>query len=60
LFSGSDDKTIRVWNTETYEIIATLRAYTDWDGWVYSLTIHKNKLYSGRGGGDKNISVWKI
>ena len=55
LYSVSDDKTIRVWNTETYELVATLRGHTHS---VLCLAIHKNKLYSGSE--DKTIRVWKI
>ncbi len=35
--------TIRVWDIETYEEIATLRGHTEM---VYCLTLHENKLYS--------------
>jgi len=55
LFSVSDDKTIRVWNTETYEEIATLRGHND-D--VICLTLNENKLFSGSE--DNTIRVWKI
>ena len=53
LFSGSRDKTIRIWNTETYEEIATLRGHT---GGVCCLTLHENKLFSGSN--DKTIRIW--
>jgi F-box/WD-40 domain protein 7 len=53
LYSGSDDETIRVWNTKTYEEITTLRGHTDT---VCCLTLHENKLYSG--GYDKTIRIW--
>ena len=43
LYSGSFDKTIRIWNTENYEPIATLENTS----WVMCLTVHGNKLYSG-------------
>ena len=55
LYSGSYDRTIRIWNTETYEEIATLEGHTEA---VYCLTLHENKLYSGSN--DKTIRVWKI
>ena len=53
LFSGSNDKTIRVWNIETYEEIATLEGHTSN---VDCLTLHENKLYSGSE--DTTIRIW--
>ena len=44
LYSASEDRTIRIWNTESHEEIAILRGHT---GSVSCLTIHENKLYSG-------------
>ena len=55
LYSGSDDKTIRVWNTETYEEISTVIGHTDY---VICLTLHENRLYSGSY--DNTIRVWKV
>jgi len=55
LYSGSCDKTIRIWNTETHEEIAILRGHTDV---VRCLTLHENKLYSGSY--DKTIRIWKV
>ena len=52
LYSGSQDKTIRIWNTETYEEIATFRGHTDS---VLCLTLHENKLYSGSW---DTINIW--
>jgi F-box/WD-40 domain protein 7 len=46
-------KTIRIWNTDTFEEIATLRGHKY--GKV-CITIHNNKLFSG--GGDNTIRVW--
>ena len=43
LYSGSWDNTIKIWNTETHELVATLEGHTDM---VKCLTILKNKLYS--------------
>ena len=38
------DGTIRVWDADTHAHVATLEGHT---GEVYSLTIYKNKLFSG-------------
>jgi len=46
-------KTIRIWNTDTFEEIATLRGHKY--GKV-CITLHDNKLFSG--GGDNTIRVW--
>ena len=58
LISGSWDDTIRSWNTETYEKIATLMGHTRDTRGVSCLTLHENKLVSGSP--DKTIRVWKI
>ncbi|XP_019615589.1 PREDICTED: E3 ubiquitin-protein ligase TRAF7-like isoform X1 [Branchiostoma belcheri] len=62
LFSGSSDKTIKVWDTCTnYKCQRTLEGHT---GIVLALCIHKygpphgNKLYSGSA--DCSIMVWDI
>jgi len=55
LFSGSCDRTIRAWNTETHETIAILGGD---NGPMGCLTLHENKLYSGSYGCDKIIRVW--
>ncbi|GAG05104.1 unnamed protein product, partial [marine sediment metagenome] len=44
LVSGGTDRTIRIWNTETYEEMSTLIRPTIR---VFCLTHFKNKLYSG-------------
>ena len=55
LFSASIDKTIRIWNTETHETIATLEGHTDS---VICLALHENKLFSGSY--DNTIRIWNI
>nr|QJS39800.1 TNF receptor associated factor 7a [Petromyzon marinus] len=56
LFSGSSDKTIKVWDTcTTYKCQKTLEGH---DGIVLALCIQGNKLYSGSA--DYNIIVWDI
>uniref|UniRef100_UPI00358E0432 E3 ubiquitin-protein ligase TRAF7 isoform X1 n=1 Tax=Myxine glutinosa TaxID=7769 RepID=UPI00358E0432 len=56
LFSGSSDKTIKVWDTCTnYKCQKTLEGH---DGIVLALCIQGNKLYSGSA--DCTIIVWDI
>ena len=53
VYSGSNDYTIRVWDTGTHECMTTLRGHT---GSVYCLTVVGDKVYSRSG--DKTIRVW--
>jgi F-box/WD-40 domain protein 7 len=55
LFSASWDKTIRVWDADTHEHLATLEGHTHY---VMCLTLHGNKLFSGSW--DKTIRVWNV
>jgi len=57
LYSGSWDKIIRIWDTDTREEIAHLMGHTNS---VSCLTIHENKLYSGGEFPDNTIRVWNI
>ena len=53
LYSGSGDRTIKIWNCSTDTLIKTLTGYTR-D--VSCLTIDDGKLYSGSL--DKSVKVW--
>lgn len=56
LFSGSSDKTIKVWDTSTnYKCLKTLEEHT---GIVLALCVFGSKLYSGAQ--DSTIVVWSI
>lgn len=56
LFSGSSDKTIKIWDTgSTYRCLKTLEGHT---GIVLALCTYGNKLYSGSQ--DCNIIIWNI
>ncbi|XP_025081950.1 E3 ubiquitin-protein ligase TRAF7-like [Pomacea canaliculata] len=56
LFSGSSDKTIKVWDTSaSYKCVRTLEGHT---GIVLALCTCGNKLFSGSQ--DCNIMVWNV
>ena len=53
LYTGSEDTTVKVWNSDNYRLLATLDANS---AGVVAMTINDNKLYS-KGG---EIKIWKI
>merc|ERR1711959_277108 len=53
LFSGGDDRTIRVWNLGTYECLHTLEGH---EAKVRCLYYEEGRLYSG--GHDSKVLVW--
>lgn len=53
--SGSDDKTIKVWDRTTWQCRKTLDGH---DQYVMSIKIRGNTLYSGSW--DKTIKVWDL
>ena len=53
LYSGSWDKTIRIWDTDSHQLAAPLQGHTLH---VICLTVVGKKLYSGSG--DRTIRVW--
>ncbi|XP_062507470.1 E3 ubiquitin-protein ligase TRAF7-like [Corticium candelabrum] len=56
LFSGSSDKTIKVWDIQTtYKCMRTLEGHS---GIVLALCVHGKRLYSGSA--DNSIKVWKL
>ena len=55
LYSGSEDRTIRVWDTYTHQHVTTLQGHT---GTVYCLAVVGNKLCSGSF--DRTIRVWTV
>ena len=55
IISGSYDKTLRIWNYETYEHINTLYGH---DNGVSSLTHIKNTKYIVSGSDDKSVKIW--
>ena len=52
--SGSDDRTIRLWDTKTGQSIKVLNGHTSG---VYSLTVLQDGTLAG-GSGDGTIRLW--
>ena len=57
LASGSDDKTIRLWNVETGEVIATLFGHTNF---VQSVAFSPDGAILASGSDDKMIKLWDL
>ena len=55
--SASEDKTIKVWNTETQTLIATLEGHT---GFVTSLSFNINGELLASAAWDGQIKLWNI
>ncbi len=55
--SGSDDRTIKIWNPEERKLVCTIMGHEDW---VHCLIFVKigDDNYLVSGGADKNIKVW--
>ena len=57
LASGSDDKTIRLWNIETGEVCATLKGHTNF---VQSVAFSPDGTILASGSDDKTIKLWDL
>lgn len=55
--SGSDDKTIKIWNSSDFQELRTLRGHTDW---VYSLAISPDGQKIVSGSKDNTVKVWNF
>lgn len=53
--SCGKDKTVRIWNYETYESVTTLNGHTDW---VISLLSIQNTKLILSGSKDYTIKIW--
>jgi WD40 repeat protein len=57
LASGSEDKTIKLWNVEQHKEINTLQAH---DGHIRSVIFSPDGKYLASGSEDKMVILWKI
>lgn len=57
LISGSRDKTIKMWELETGELIRTLKGHTDG---VHTLALSPDGQIIASGSADKTIKLWHL
>ncbi len=57
LASGSIDKTVQLWNTETQKLITTLKGHTDE---ILTVGFSPDGLMLASGGRDKTVRLWNI
>ncbi|WP_442940762.1 protein kinase domain-containing protein [Nostoc sp.] len=57
LASGSDDKTVKIWNIQSRKEIRTLSGHSDW---VYAVAISPDGKTIVSGSKDKTIKVWNL
>jgi WD40 repeat protein len=57
LASGSDDKTIKIWDLKTRSVEATLEGHT---GSVNSVHFSPDGTKLASGSGDNTIKIWEI
>ena len=55
IYSGSHDNTVKVWDSKTFEELATLEGHTKW---VTSVYADDKRIYSGSH--DDTVKVWDI
>ena len=57
LVSGSDNKTVNLWDIQTGGVIKTFYGHADW---VYSVSISQNCTMIASGSTDKTIHLWDV
>jgi WD40 repeat protein len=57
LASGSEDKTIKLWNVEQQKELNTLQAQS---GHIRSVIFSPDSKYLASGSEDKTVKLWKV
>ncbi len=57
IISGSDDKTLRIWDLNSQKLLRTLTGHTDW---IYALAISSDGQTIVSGSKDKTIKLWRL
>ena len=57
LVSGSDDKTIKLWDVQTGGVVKTFHGHTDW---VLSVSISADSTMIASGSRDETICLWDV
>ncbi len=57
VISASDDKTLKVWNLETFQEVSTLTGHSDW---VYALAVTPDGKQVISGSDDNTLKVWNL
>lgn len=57
LATGSDDKTIKIWNLKTRQKIHTLNRHS---GWIWAVAIAPDGKTLASAGADKTIKLWNV
>jgi WD40 repeat protein len=57
LASGSDDKTVRLWDVKTGECLATLHSHTSG---VFSVSFSPDGLFLVSGSQDETLKIWDV
>jgi WD40 repeat protein len=57
LVSGSDDKTVKLWDMQTGGVVKTFHGHTQW---VWSVSISADHTRIASGSGDHTICLWDI
>lgn len=56
IISGSDDKTLRIWNLNSQKLLRTLKGHTDW---VYAVAFSADGQIILSGSKDKTVRLWQ-
>jgi WD40 repeat protein/uncharacterized caspase-like protein len=57
LVSGGEDKTVKIWDTKTKKIVATLKGHTDS---IKTVAVTFDNKYIASAGYDKTIKIWNL